>query len=139
MTKQLRGPVGTVILVAWLIIACIFIKSHVHPIAMCSQEYKPVLIVVDFQEDFCPPVSVLSHHSIPSPSNLTTTPLQNGSLAVPEGRSIAPILNNLLSLPFALKLATRDWHPRKHVSFASNHGPDAKPFTSTTTITHRHH
>lgn len=25
MTKQLRGPVGTVILVAWLIIACIFI------------------------------------------------------------------------------------------------------------------
>ncbi|KAH8173879.1 isochorismatase family protein [Sarocladium implicatum] len=82
---------------------------------MSSQEYKPVLIVVDFQEDFCPP---------------------NGALAVPEGRSIAPVLNNLLSLPFPLKLATRDWHPRKHVSFASNHGPDAKPFTSTTTIAH---
>lgn len=44
------------------------------------------------------------------------------------------MLNALLALPFALKLATRDFHPKSHISFASNH-PSAKPYTSTTTIT----
>ncbi|RDW73227.1 hypothetical protein BP6252_07134 [Coleophoma cylindrospora] len=73
----------------------------------------PALIIVDVQEDFCPP---------------------NGSLAVPDGRSIVPAINTLLSLPFALKIATQDWHPADHVSFAANH-PGASPYTSTTTIT----
>jgi len=40
---------------------------------------------------------------------------------VAEGRDIAPSINNLLSLPFALKVATKDWHPADHISFASNH------------------
>ncbi|KAK5987067.1 Nicotinamidase [Cladobotryum mycophilum] len=80
-------------------------------VAMASA-FKPALIVVDFQEDFCP---------------------SNGSLAVPGGRDIAPIVNALLDLPFALKIATRDWHPRDHVSFAANH-PGAAPFTSNYTI-----
>lgn len=62
--------------------------------------------------------------------------LQNGSVAVPNGRSIAPAINSLLGLPFELKIATRDWHPRDHVSFAANHGPAAEPFTSCTTIVH---
>lgn len=36
-----------------------------------------------------------------------------------------------------LKLATKDWHPRDHVSFASNHPPPHnRPFVSTTTIVH---
>ncbi|KAI5459086.1 nicotinamidase [Mariannaea sp. PMI_226] len=85
---------------------------------MASEKYRPALIVVDFQEDFCPP---------------------NGSLAVPEGRSIAPFINSLLALPFPLKIATKDFHPADHVSFASNHqqkDPGCKPFTSSTTITH---
>lgn len=44
------------------------------------------------------------------------------------GRDIAPIINHLLSLPgFVLRVATRDYHPADHVSFASNH-QDAKPF-----------
>ena len=37
-----------------------------------------------------------------------------------------------MSLPgFVVKVATQDWHPISHVSFASNHpGPDNQPFTS---------
>ncbi|KAM0282386.1 hypothetical protein ACHAQH_003066 [Verticillium albo-atrum] len=78
-----------------------------------ADNFKPALIVVDFQEDFCPP---------------------HGSLAVPNGRDIAPIVNTLLNLPFIARIATKDWHPVDHISFASNH-PDASPFTSTTEIT----
>ncbi|EMC99796.1 hypothetical protein BAUCODRAFT_63250, partial [Baudoinia panamericana UAMH 10762] len=65
------------------------------------------------QNDFCPP---------------------DGSLAVADGRDIAPAINELLELPFALKLATRDFHPRDHVSFASNH-TGKKPFTDSHTFT----
>ena len=61
--------------------------------------------------------------------------LQNGSLAVPGGRDIAPIINALLDWPFVLKIATKDWHPRDHVSFASNHpGPNNQPFISSIII-----
>ncbi|GJN75847.1 pyrazinamidase/nicotinamidase [Purpureocillium lilacinum] len=74
--------------------------------------FKPALLVIDFQEDFCPP---------------------NGSLAVPHGRAIAPTVNALLALPFPVRLATRDYHPADHVSFAANHS-GAQPFTSSTTI-----
>lgn len=83
------------------------------PLKMATP-FKPALIIVDFQEDFCPP---------------------NGSLAVPQGRTIASPINTLLTLPFALKIATRDWHPADHVSFATNH-PGCKPFTSSTRIVH---
>ncbi|KAK7430971.1 NAD(+) salvage pathway protein [Neonectria magnoliae] len=77
-----------------------------------SKPLKAALIVVDFQEDFCPP---------------------NGSLAVTDGRAIAPAINTLLHLPFVLKIATKDWHPRHHISFAANH-PGAEPYTSSHTI-----
>ncbi|KAE8451092.1 hypothetical protein EG329_004764 [Mollisiaceae sp. DMI_Dod_QoI] len=77
------------------------------------ENFKPALIIVDLQEDFCPP---------------------NGSLAVPNGRAIIPTINTLLTLPFSLKIATKDWHPPDHISFATNH-PNAQPFTSFTTIT----
>ncbi|KAI0375885.1 Isochorismatase hydrolase [Pilatotrama ljubarskyi] len=79
---------------------------------MRPEPFKPALLVVDVQEDFCPP---------------------NGSLAVPGGREILPVINELLQLPFALKIATKDHHPRDHVSFASNH-PGAAPFVSSCTI-----
>ncbi|KAK4068046.1 hypothetical protein Trihar35433_6606 [Trichoderma harzianum] len=79
-----------------------------------NSEFKPALIIVDFQEDFCPP---------------------NGSLAVPEGRAIAPIVNALLNLPFTIKIATRDNHPQNHISFAENH-PGSIPFKSYHTIIH---
>ncbi|KAK7537519.1 Isochorismatase-like protein [Phyllosticta citribraziliensis] len=76
--------------------------------------FVPALIVVDVQEDFCPP---------------------NGALAVPDGRRVVAPINALLRLPFALKVATKDFHPPSHVSFASNHTPpDNVPFASSVTI-----
>ncbi|KAG5985631.1 hypothetical protein E4U54_005906 [Claviceps lovelessii] len=62
--------------------------------------FSPALLVVDFQEDFCPP---------------------NGAIPVPHARDITPHINALLSLPFVLKIATRDCHPPNHISFAVNH------------------
>jgi len=76
--------------------------------------FKPALVIVDLQEDFCPP---------------------NGSLAVQGGRDIVKSINSLLTLPFAIKVATKDFHPQDHISFASNHPPpNNKPFESTITI-----
>lgn len=76
--------------------------------------FVPALIIVDFQEDFCPP---------------------NGPLAVPDGREIFAVVNNLLDLPFHLKIATKDWHPKDHISFAKNHNPPNNvPFQSEITI-----
>lgn len=75
--------------------------------------FRPALIVVDFQEDFCPP---------------------NGSLAVQNGRDIAPVVSRLLELPFVIKIATKDWHPATHISFAPNH-KDKQPFVDEIVIT----
>ena len=59
---------------------------------------KTALIIVDLQRDFCP----------------------GGALAVDEGDAIvAPI--NAVADKFDIVVATRDWHPANHVSFASNH------------------
>ena len=44
-----------------------------------------------------------------------------------------PVVNDLLKLPFVLKVATKDHHPRDHISFASNH-EGKQPFTSFATI-----
>jgi nicotinamidase/pyrazinamidase len=60
------------------------------------------LVIVDFQNDFCP----------------------GGALAVPEGDAIAGRLNELAaSGEFDLVVATRDWHPPNHGSFAEQGGP----------------
>jgi nicotinamidase/pyrazinamidase len=57
------------------------------------------LIVVDVQNDFCP----------------------GGALAVADGDAVVEPLNQLArELP--LVVATRDWHPRNHHSFAENGG-----------------
>ncbi|PVI05296.1 Isochorismatase hydrolase [Periconia macrospinosa] len=77
--------------------------------------FVPALVIVDVQEDFCPP---------------------NGALAVTDGRTVVPLINELLDLPFVLKIATKDFHPHDHISFASNHPPpNNKPFESLATIT----
>jgi nicotinamidase/pyrazinamidase len=65
---------------------------------------KSVLLIVDLQNDFCP----------------------GGNLAVQEGDRIVSIVNRL-ACEFERIVATQDWHPRNHVSFASNH-PGKKPF-----------
>jgi nicotinamidase/pyrazinamidase len=59
------------------------------------------LIVVDVQRDFCP----------------------GGALAVPQGDAVVPVINRLLALTDWLTVATRDWHPADHCSFASQGGP----------------
>jgi nicotinamidase-related amidase len=75
-----------------------------------ASPFRPALVVVDFQNDFCPP---------------------NGALAVPDGRDIAPTINTLMSLPFTIRIATQDWHPASHISFASSHPPpNNQPITS---------
>ncbi len=56
------------------------------------------LIIVDVQNDFTP----------------------GGALAVPDGDAIVPVINRL-QRKFDLIVATQDWHPADHVSFASNH------------------
>lgn len=61
------------------------------------------LIIVDMQNDFFP----------------------GGALGVPKGFDILPIVNDILSLPFDCRIATKDWHPQNHVSFAANHNKKA--------------
>jgi nicotinamidase/pyrazinamidase len=56
---------------------------------------------------------------------LILTDLQNdfaegGALAVPGAKSIIPIVNQLQE-KFELIVATQDWHPADHGSFAANH------------------
>jgi nicotinamidase-related amidase len=52
---------------------------------------------------------------------------------VTNGRDIVPTINKLLDLPFIIKIATKDWHPLDHISFASNH-KNKKPYVDFTTI-----
>lgn len=59
---------------------------------------KAALILVDIQNDFCP----------------------GGALAVPEGDQVVPIANRLAAR-FETVVATQDWHPADHGSFAANH------------------
>ena len=61
------------------------------------------LILVDLQYDFLPA----------------------GALAVPHGDEVIPIANRLLP-HFSTVVATQDWHPRDHHSFAANH-PGREP------------
>ena len=62
------------------------------------------LVVVDIQKDF----------------------LSGGSLAVPDGNEVVPVLNQYMAA-FELKglpiFATRDWHPPNHCSFGPYGGP----------------
>lgn len=56
------------------------------------------LLLIDIQNDFLP----------------------GGALAVPEGDQIIPLVNKLQP-QFDLVVATQDWHPQNHKSFASSH------------------
>jgi nicotinamidase/pyrazinamidase len=62
------------------------------------------LLVIDVQNDFCP----------------------GGSLAVADGDRVVPVINRLAPR-FEKVVATQDWHPPGHVSFASSH-PGAAAF-----------
>jgi len=60
-------------------------------------------VIVDIQNDFCP----------------------GGALPVKEGNQIIPLINRLQE-KFDLVVATQDWHPANHESFAKEH-KDKKP------------
>ncbi len=62
------------------------------------------LILVDIQNDFLP----------------------GGALAVPDGDAVIPVANKLQSA-FPVVVATQDWHPANHGSFAASH-PGKKAF-----------
>lgn len=59
---------------------------------------RNALIMVDLQNDFC----------------------SGGNLAVPGGEEVIPLANRLQPF-FDVVLATKDWHPGDHTSFAANH------------------
>ena len=59
---------------------------------------KRALILVDIQNDFMP----------------------TGSLPVAQGDEVVPVANRM-QRSFELVVATQDWHPPDHGSFASNH------------------
>ncbi len=60
-----------------------------------------VLLLVDIQNDFCP----------------------GGALAVPDGDEVVGVANDLMrSGEFDVVIATRDFHPNDHLSFAANQG-----------------
>ena len=65
-----------------------------------------VLLLVDIQNGFCP----------------------GGELAVPQGDEVVAVANRLIdSRRFQHVIATKDWHPADHLSFADSH-PGRKPF-----------
>lgn len=64
---------------------------------------KKALILVDIQNDFIP----------------------GGALGVPEGDAVIHVANQAMN-HFDLVIATQDWHPVDHTSFASQH-PGCKP------------
>jgi nicotinamidase/pyrazinamidase len=78
------------------------------PAIVRAQSVKPgdgdVLVITDVQNCFLP----------------------GGTLPVPEGDKIIPIINRLGAL-FRNVVMTQDWHTAGHISFASSH-PGKKPF-----------
>jgi nicotinamidase/pyrazinamidase len=57
-----------------------------------------VLLIIDLQNDFMP----------------------GGALAVTEGDTIVPLISSLAQ-KFPHTILTQDWHPPKHISFATTH------------------
>lgn len=72
-----------------------------------AEDGKRALIVEDVQVGFCP----------------------GGNLPVPDGDSIIPRINEIMA-DYDVVVASQDWHPERHVSFATTHGRE--PFTSIT-------
>ena len=65
---------------------------------------RDVLLIIDVQNDFCP----------------------GGALPVPDGDAVIPILNRWIGEANARGVpvfASRDWHPRNHISFRERGGP----------------
>ncbi|MGA2380245.1 MAG: bifunctional nicotinamidase/pyrazinamidase [Spirochaetia bacterium] len=70
---------------------------------MAATGSDSVLLLIDVQNDFCP----------------------GGNLAVESGDEVVPVINRIMP-SFSRVIATQDWHPPDHVSFASSH-PGRRP------------
>ena len=57
------------------------------------------LLIIDVQNDF----------------------LSGGALAIKESDLAIPYINKLVGYPFAVVVASKDWHPQDHGSFAKIH------------------
>lgn len=79
-----------------------------------SNSATDCLLVVDVQNDFCPPTAQADGQ------------MRGGGLAVLGGHDIVPLIKQL-SERFDNIVLTQDWHPAGHVSFASSH-PGKAPF-----------
>jgi nicotinamidase/pyrazinamidase len=66
---------------------------------------RDAFLAIDMQNDFC----------------------SGGALAVPDGDAAVAPVNALMAL-FSHVVATQDWHPADHASFAASH-PGAAPFS----------
>ena len=55
--------------------------------------------------------------------------VQGGSMPVPNGLEVIPVINRLMPL-FSHVILTQDWHPLGHHSFASSHA-NKQPFQTT--------
>jgi len=58
------------------------------------------LLIVDIQNDFLP----------------------GGALGVADGDKVIPLINKLSGHDFDIVIASKDWHPENHGSFAATHG-----------------
>ena len=66
-------------------------------------------------------------HDILGLIDIQPTFMPGGALAVAEGDRVVPIANRLMAAAFDHVVATQDWHPPGHSSFASAH-PGRVPF-----------
>lgn len=73
---------------------------------MAARDGPDALLIIDVQNDFCP----------------------RGALAVADGDAVVRPINALIP-HFGVVVATQDWHPPDHGSFAANH-PGAEPFST---------
>ena len=67
---------------------------------------RDAFVAIDVQNDFC----------------------SGGALAVPDGDAVVAPINRIMTR-FAQVVATQDWHPANHSSFAANH-PAASAFST---------
>jgi nicotinamidase/pyrazinamidase len=92
--------------VTWRSLGQDALTAHPSPLTVLTSLASTALIVIDVQPDFLP----------------------GGALAVADGDAIlAPLAALVEHVPFGVVVATQDWHPAGHASFASAH-PGTRPF-----------
>ena len=85
-------------------------KSHLLTYSFTIMNLKnSALLIIDMQYDF----------------------MENGSLEVAQANQLIDPINQLMQLDWGLIVASQDWHPENHISFAENHS-NKSPFETIT-------